>query len=238
MFYKGKEVKGLGRGNSDLHGFGGQVREELSEHIPTDKGLKVLEVGTGFANTTAFLARTLPAEGRVWTLDPSAGVLRKAKKSLKALGLDSRVEFVHGSIDRTDFQDGYFDIVISVMTLHHLEDLHRALSEMTRVVSAHGSILLVDYGPRATHELKFRLEHRESDFFSPRDVVTALRGQGFAASSLDFGLWYLVKARAKRIPPGHLARAGNHRGIWRRNQISGTRVATQMILKTSKKYPV
>lgn len=210
MFYKGKEVRRLGRHSSDLHGFGGQVREELSKHIPSRRGLKVLEVGTGFANTTEFLARTLPAGDRIWTLDPSASVLRKAKALLRSDGFDSNIEFVRGTIDRTDFRDGFFDTVISVMTLHHLKGLASALAEMARVTSGSGIILLVDYHPKAAHELEFRFEHKESDFFSPLDVAAALRGKSFATSSFDFGLWYLVRAE-RGVPPRPSIRADTKR---------------------------
>jgi SAM-dependent methyltransferase len=193
MFYKGREVKALGRHNSDLHGFGDKVRNELSTRIPRDRDVRVLDVGTGFATTAEFLARTLSKESRIWTLDPSPTVLKKARAAMKAKGLDSRVEFIRGSMDRVDLPDEFFDFLVSVMTLHHMKELHTPIGEMARVLGNRGRVLLVDYSPEAAHELEFRVEHREKDFFQASDVAATLNEEGFRTKTSDFGLWYLVE---------------------------------------------
>jgi len=195
MHYKGKEVKELGQNHSDLQGFGEQIRMELSKRIPHGKDVKALDVGTGFAITTEFLARTLSNGSRIWTLDPSGGVLKHAKDHLRAKGLDSRIEFMHGSIDRVDLPDGFFDILVSAMVLHHVKDLNQAMNEMARVVGGQGRILIVDYNPSAANKLKFKAEHRERDFFPAKDVAIALKSLGFSVESADFGLWYLVEGK-------------------------------------------
>jgi SAM-dependent methyltransferase len=195
MFYKGREVKELGRHNSDLHGFGDRVRNELSRRIPLDRDVKILDVGTGFATTTEFLARILSKKSRIWTLDPSATVLKKARAVMKANGLDSRVEFIHGSMNRVDIPDEFFDVLVSVMALHHMKELHTPIGEMARVLGDRGRALLVDYSPEAAHELEFRAEHREQDFFQAKDVAATLSEEGFRTKTSDFGLWYLVEGR-------------------------------------------
>ena len=207
MFYKGKKVRGLGSHNSDFFGFGDMIRAELSSRIESSTGLRVLDVGTGFAVTAEFLSKTL-SSASIWTLDPSASVLGKARATLKSKGLASRMEFVQGSIDHTRFPDGLFDLVVSVMALHHLKDLDIAVAEMGRITGESGQILLVDYTPRAAHDLDFRVEHREEDFFSARRVSVALQREGFETQASLFGLWYIVDAHRGR--PSRTPAKGQH----------------------------
>jgi ubiquinone/menaquinone biosynthesis C-methylase UbiE len=200
VYYKGKEVSELGHGHdgSDLHGFGEQIRVELSKRIPRDEEVKVLDVGTGFAMTTEFLARTLSKGSRIWTLDPSSEVLQHAREKLETKGLATRVEFVCGSVDHIRFHDGYFGLVLSVMMLHHVEGAPKGLREMARVVRAGGRIVVVDYSPDAASELEFRARHARQDFLPMSEVDKVLATNGFAVKSSDFGRWYLVDGR--RLP--------------------------------------
>lgn len=193
MFYKGKKIRGSIGPSSDLHGYGGQIREELSRHIDLETDVRVLDVGTGLAGNTEFLARRLSKGSRVWTLDPSGEVLGKARKALRAKRLSSKIEFVQGSIDRVDFEDGFFDIVVSVMALHHMTGLQPATGEMVRVLRTDGKILLADYKPRAADELVFRSVHHARDFFTADEVRSVLLSENIVTEISDFDLWYLVK---------------------------------------------
>ncbi len=196
MYYKGRQIRELGRTNSDLHGFGDSIRQELSKRLPAG-ALKALDVGTGFGITTEFLARNLSPDSVIWTLDPSAEVLERARESLRGKRLASRIRFVHGSLGTPKLRSGFFDLLVSVMVLHHLEDLPSTVAEMARILGDSGLILIVDYSPKASHELEFKVEHREEDFFKASEVAAELRRRGFATRVSDFGLWYLVEGRRK-----------------------------------------
>lgn len=195
MYYKGKKTREPIGPSSDLHGYGGQIREELSKRIDLERDLRVLDVGTGLAGNAEYLARHLSKGSRIWTLDPSGEVLSKAKIALTAQSLSSKVEFVQGSIDRVDFEDGFFDIVVSVMALHHMIELRPAICEMVRVLRTDGRILLADYKPRAAKELEFRSVHRARDFFTANEVKSVLRSEKIVTEISDFDLWYLVIGR-------------------------------------------
>ena len=166
---------------------------ELAGRLSHD-GVKVLDVGTGFAGNAEFLARSLSKGSKVWTLDPSREVLAKARKTLTAKGLSSRIEFVRGSASETGLESGFFEYVVSVMALHHIEDLGPAMREMMRVLKARGKILLVDYGPEAADEFHFATRHAKSDFFASSQVADILRGEGAEVMTLDYDFWYLVEA--------------------------------------------
>src|SRR5579883_2480920 len=118
---------------SDLHGFGEVIRGELSEHIPRDESLDVLDVGTGFGISIEFLARRLSKRSVIWTVDPSREVLARAKEATDK-SLAGRLRFAVASAEKLAFEDESFDIVVSVMVLHHIEKLQPALAEMARVL--------------------------------------------------------------------------------------------------------
>lgn len=169
------------------------MRKELASRLPRDD-VKVLDVGTGSAGNAEFLARSLSRKSRIWTLDPSPEVLAEAKKTLAAKGLSPRIEFVRAGASKTGLQSGFFECVVSVMTLHHIEDLRPAAGEMVRVLKAHGKILLVDYRPEAADKLHFAFRHAESDFFASSMVADILRGEGAGVVTHDFDSWYLIEA--------------------------------------------
>jgi len=216
LFYKGGRMVAQSQ-NTDLHGYGEEIRRELGRRIPRDKKLKVLDVGTGFGINVAFLARWLAKGSVVWTVDPSKEVLADVEAALdKESSLVIR--FAVATADDLDFRDGYFDFVVSVMVLHHIEKLKPALREMARVLKPGGTLVVVDYKPGASHELEFQTRHEESDFFAPAGVAGAIGKLGMKGRANDFGMWYLVEAKkagaralpspAVRRPPGAKSRLG------------------------------
>ena len=209
MFYKGAKMA-VTSPNTDLHGYGEAIRDELRRRIPRDKKLKVLDVGTGFGMSVGFLARWLAKGSEIWTVDPSREVLAEVEATLAKDGLRG-VKFAQATADDLGFADGYFDFVVSAMVLHHIERLQPALKEMARVLRPRGTLIIVDYKPDASHELEFKTRHEEADFFEVTAVAEGVGRLGMTGKPRDFGIWYLVEARrrARAPPPG--ARAGRGR---------------------------
>jgi len=199
LFYKGGKMVAASA-NTDLHGYGEEIRRELKRRIPRGRKLKVLDVGTGFGINVAFLAQWLSKGSGIWTVDPSKEVLTDVEATL-AKEAAGRISFVEASADDLDFADGFFDLVVSVMVLHHIEKLQPALKEMARVLKPGGTLVIVDYKPEASHELEFRTRHEEPDFFRPEAVAKAMGRLGLEGRPSDFGLWYLVDAKKGRASP-------------------------------------
>lgn len=111
----------------------------IVEHCPTGR---ILDVGCG----TGTLAGRLAAAGyRVTGLDPSQGMLGVMAEAAPA------VEAVRGDGGDLPFEDGTFDLAITVAALHHVADpaaVRATLVEMARVVRPGGRIIVWDHNPR------------------------------------------------------------------------------------------
>ncbi|MDA4118464.1 MAG: class I SAM-dependent methyltransferase [Thaumarchaeota archaeon] len=192
MYYKGEKM-GETSSNTDLHGFGPQIRSELAARIPFDRKLRVLDVGTGFGLNVGFLTGHLSRSSKIWTVDPSSEVLDKVKSDLGRKAA-STVEFVKASADRLDFENGFFDFAVSVMVMHHIDSIEPVLEELVRVVKGGGGLFIVDFYPKAARTLEFQTRHKERDFFEPATIKKQLTKAATDVKTVDFGLWYLVEA--------------------------------------------
>lgn len=152
LFHKGKEFKVEERkGFNDFSGFGNEIRNELAKRIEIKKGLNVLDVGTGFGRNALFLAKLLKNDCRIYSMDPSKDVLKRAEALLEKEGLKSKVEFKLGKAENIPFPSSFFDIVLAVMTFHHLESLEKSLKEIARVLKNNGKLIIVDWNPKAAN---------------------------------------------------------------------------------------
>jgi SAM-dependent methyltransferase len=96
--------------------------------------------------------------------------LAKEKIALEKVILSS------GSILEMPFADGFFDAVVSVSTLEHIEDLDKAMSEMSRVLKPGGEIILSFPVRNIITDLFYKLfgfSPREIHPSSHRDIITA-----------------------------------------------------------------
>ncbi len=95
--------------------------------------IKLLELGCGTGNLTAFLAQK--PNCAVTAVDISPDMIRQAQKKLK------NVEFHASPIERLPFENGTFDVVTGYSVLHHLPDLRESFDEISRVLKPNGSFV-------------------------------------------------------------------------------------------------
>ncbi len=109
------------------------------DNCPRGRGL---DVGCG----TGVLAERLAAAGYEMTgVDPSAGMLDVMRRRTSA------VTPVEAPGDALPFEDGSFDMLITVAALHHIatpEGVKGTLGEMVRVCRPGGRIVIWDHNPR------------------------------------------------------------------------------------------
>jgi ubiquinone/menaquinone biosynthesis C-methylase UbiE len=78
---------------------------------------RILDAGCGAGDLALELARRIP-EAEVVGLDLSEPLLQLARSSTAEAGLTARVVFEKGDIQKMLFQDGWFDVVVSLNTFH------------------------------------------------------------------------------------------------------------------------
>ena len=168
LYYKGEKMSRGPARDTDFHGYGPSIRERLASVIPVDEPIRVLDVGTGMATTTRFLLAHLSTKSLIWSLDPSEEVITQANTAFSAKDL-RRIRFVKGVADRMEFDDDYFDLVVSVMAMHHIEKASKSVSEMGRVLKPAGRLVIADFSPKA-HTLGFQSRHAKEDFFTSASI--------------------------------------------------------------------
>ncbi len=104
--------------------------------LPYVQGRDCLEVGCG---TGLILRHVAPIARSAVGIDISPGMLEKAVER----GLNA----IEGSVTDLPFEDESFDVVYSFKVLAHVEDIDRAIAEMSRVTRPGGHMLLEFYNP-------------------------------------------------------------------------------------------
>ncbi len=112
---------------------------EIERHLPQDRQLHILDVGTG----TGFFAVLLAQAGhRVEGMDLTPAMLEEARTLARTQRLD--IAFREMDAQQLDYDDGCFDAVISRNLTWTLPDPRQACAEWLRVLKPGGVLLNFD----------------------------------------------------------------------------------------------
>lgn len=167
------------------------------------EGRRVLDLGCGYGETSAWLAMQGAA---VEAIDISPRMIEVARRLAQRCGVVERIRFHVSPGESLPFQDGAFDAVFGHDVLHHL-DLDRAREEVRRVLAQGGRAVFVEplgHNPilnlfrtlspetRTPDEvpLKFR------DLGRLRQGFTSSRHREFQMLTLSIFLWFYLVERA------------------------------------------
>jgi SAM-dependent methyltransferase len=131
------------------------------------RGKRILDVGCG------------PRGSLDWATDAATRVgLDPLAARYLELGVDPRaMEYVTGVAERMPFADDSFDVVASINSLDHVDDVGRVAAEMLRVLRPGGLLLLateLNHRARLTEPQTFGWEILDA-FAPPLDVLLQLR---------------------------------------------------------------
>jgi len=114
--------------------------ELIKKRLPTDRPLKILEIGAGVGTATIDFSKSFNFDSYVVT-DISDAYLNVARKRL-----GNKFEFFKTPGEDLPFKDGEFDLVFSVYLFHELPRSVRmkVLSESARVLRAGGILAICD----------------------------------------------------------------------------------------------
>ena len=123
----------------------------------------VLEAGCG---TGLILQRIAKIASEAYGVDLSEKMLKRAK--------DKGLNVIQGSITELPFEDNYFDVVCSFKVLSHVEDVKKAISEMSRVLKPGGVLVLEFYNTKSLRYIikQVKSPTKTSDKYTDKEVYT------------------------------------------------------------------
>ena len=111
-------------------------------HVNVEPNSAILDVGCGGGKTVNRLAQQAPL-GKVFGIDCSTDMVAYSRKVNKKLIAENRVEIRDGSVEKTGFPDGFFDLVTAIETYYFWPSLPDAFQEIKRVLKPGGRLLMV-----------------------------------------------------------------------------------------------
>lgn len=130
-------------------GFMEALYEKVAEDVKNEfenigkKSISVLDVGTGPGIVMQKIKEKLGDKVRMYGIDVSEDMVRIAGKNLP----DAEIKV--GMAEDIPFGDNMFDIVISVLSAHHWDNLQKGIEEIKRVLKKEGKGIIWEVNPKS-----------------------------------------------------------------------------------------
>ena len=130
----------------------------LLEYLPRD-ARRVLELGSGTGNLSLRLAESLP-DSALTLVDGSEEMIALVRSRLEQTSSRSsdRVQSIAARFEELDFPADSFDLVVSSISLHHVEDKARLYARIRALLSKRGRFCFADQirgEPESNHRLNW-----------------------------------------------------------------------------------
>lgn len=129
-----------------------QRGEEFVARLNLKPGMRVLDVACGTGNQSLPAART---GADVTGLDHAPNLLEQAKATAQKEGL--KIRFIEGDAEELPFEDGEFDVVMSMFGAMFAPRPERVASEFLRVCKRGGLIAMASWTPTSIAADTFKL---------------------------------------------------------------------------------
>jgi SAM-dependent methyltransferase len=128
---------------------------EFLSRIPIEPGARVLDVACGAGQTAIPIAR---AGAKVTGVDIATNLIEQARARARAENLDARFE--EGDAEMLPYQDGSFDIVISLIGAMFAPRPEWVAAELKRVCRPGGKIIMGNWTPTGFVGQMFKMHAR------------------------------------------------------------------------------
>lgn len=151
----------------------GREYEHLSEVIALKAFLEkipkinsILEVGSGFGRLVPYYSYRAK---KIVLSDPSSKLLAESRVGLKT---QKKIKFVHSKLENLPqkLKSQKFDLVIMVRVLHHLTDLCDTFTNISKLTSS-GGFLILEFANKI-HWKEIIKNFAKGDFTFPLDIFT------------------------------------------------------------------
>jgi len=118
-----------------------QLADTIREHIPLTEDMRAIDIGAG----TGLLGLDLLADiGSVVLADPSEGMIEVARTKIEAEGIVDASAVVFDFPAHEPPEGAPFDLAVSLIVLHHVEDTEATLRSIHGALAPGGYIGLID----------------------------------------------------------------------------------------------
>jgi ubiquinone/menaquinone biosynthesis C-methylase UbiE len=150
--------------------------------VPLDASTRLLEYGAG----TGLVAQSLaPDVGSVTLAEPSSGMRAVMADKIADARLPASARVWDLDLTEAPAPDERFDVIVSVMTLHHVVELTRVLESFVTLLSGGGHLCVVDLqsedGSFHRHDPAFEGHHG----FAVAELTERLQAAGFVDVQID-----------------------------------------------------
>jgi demethylmenaquinone methyltransferase/2-methoxy-6-polyprenyl-1,4-benzoquinol methylase len=146
-------------------------REAGLEKLAVQSGETVLEIGFGTGRAIVAMARAAGDTGKVYGIDISDKMLRKAGRRVRKAGLSKRVVLQRGDAAQLSFKENFFDTIFMSFTLESFDtpEIPIILKECKRVLKNDGRLCVVALSKKDKDTFMVRFYERVHRMF-PRYV--------------------------------------------------------------------
>ena len=114
--------------------------QRMIQEIPSNSGVRILDLGCGTGNYTDLLQKLTQAH--IYGVEPSAGMLEKARHK------NPHITFKTGQANTIPFKDNFFNFVYMTDVIHHVPDIKAMFIELWRVLNSDGKGCIVTQSHR------------------------------------------------------------------------------------------
>ena len=126
--------------------------EWVFDRFQLQEGMKILECGVGTGALWFKNREKVPPNCHITMLDLSKGMLETAKNNIGAVP-NVEFEFLIRDIQKMDFKDDQFDVIIANHMLYHITDIDLAIRETKRVLKFGGTFFASTFGQNHLEEI-------------------------------------------------------------------------------------
>jgi ubiquinone/menaquinone biosynthesis C-methylase UbiE len=130
--------KTLNRLSSDLDKIYGEYLD--------DEAL-ILEISFGFGLNTYVMLSHINEGSRLISIDLSYENIKIFSRFFVDKFYKGLLEFIVADAKNLPFREGSFNVVVSHTTVHHIDNVIKALNEMSRVLKNNGRMIIIDLVP-------------------------------------------------------------------------------------------
>ncbi|MBN2737214.1 MAG: class I SAM-dependent methyltransferase [Spirochaetales bacterium] len=151
------------------------VAAKMKAIVPLHKVNQALDFGTG----TGLLSMALKEQiHKIDCLDTSEGMIQVLKEKIKQQNIRNLVP-LHGDLSHPAIQDQYYDLIFTMMVLHHVDNVQPLLTDFYGRINPHGYLCVIDLFKEdgSFHGAGFQGKHG----FDPKELSCQLLEAGFSS---------------------------------------------------------